>query len=149
MNITTLLLVVTVFSSLAIIVLALMQTSRGDMGSAFGGGGSQSMFGARGSANFLSRTTSVMVTVFFISSIALAYSYAQRAQDNSLVESDSVLEQSVNQTLEANGASSEVPGNDSNLPEIPGLESSLPSLDDPLEGQTTPDVEAATIEESE
>ena len=132
MNITTLLLVVTVFSSLAIIVLALMQTSRGDMGSAFGGGGSQSMFGARGSANFLSRSTSIMVTVFFISSIALAYTYAQRAQDNSLLESDSIIDQVESDLPTLDPVDTLDSSDDSDLPEVPALDNDdLPTLDDP------------------
>ena len=92
MSFTTILIIVNVFAALAIIVLALMQTSKGDMGSAFGGGGSQSMFGSRGSANFLSRSTSLMCVVFFVTSLALAYIYAKRAELNSVVE-PSVIEQ--------------------------------------------------------
>ncbi|NND82688.1 MAG: preprotein translocase subunit SecG [Gammaproteobacteria bacterium] len=91
---TTVLIIVNVFSALAIIVLALMQQSKGDMGAAFGGGSSQSMFGSRGSANFLSRTTAIMCVVFFLSSLSLAYIYAQRAGSDSVVSGDSVIEQS-------------------------------------------------------
>ena len=112
MSITTILIVITVFSSLAIIVLALMQTSKGDMGSAFGGGGSQSMFGSRGSANFLSRTTSVMVTVFFLSSITLAYFYAQR-DESSCVVGGSVLD---------TAPASDLPVLDEDVSEVPTLE---------------------------
>ena len=43
------------------------------MGAAFGSGGSGSLFGASGSANFLSRTTAVLATVFFVCTLALAY----------------------------------------------------------------------------
>jgi len=43
------------------------------MGSGFGGGASSSLFGATGSANFLSRTTAVLATLFFLLSLALAY----------------------------------------------------------------------------
>jgi len=74
-----------VFAAIAIIALVLMQQSKGDMGSAFGGGGSSSMFGSKGSANFLSRCTSTMVTLFFLSSLVLAYVYAKRdAQDQEI-----------------------------------------------------------------
>ena len=60
--------------ALAIIGLVLLQHGKGaDMGSGFGGGASSSLFGATGSANFLSRTTAVLATVFFILSLALAY----------------------------------------------------------------------------
>ncbi|MBL4674115.1 MAG: preprotein translocase subunit SecG [Arenicella sp.] len=78
MNITTILILVNVFAAIAIIALVLMQQSKGDMGSAFGGGGSASMFGSKGSANFLTRCTSTMVVVFFVSSLTLAYIYAKR-----------------------------------------------------------------------
>jgi len=85
MNITTILIIVNVFAAIAIIALVLMQQSKGDMGSAFGGGGSSSMFGSKGSANFLSRCTSTMVTLFFLSSLVLAYVYAKRdAQDQEI-----------------------------------------------------------------
>jgi preprotein translocase subunit SecG len=97
----TVLIIVNVFAALAIIVLALMQQSKGDMGSAFGGGGSQSMFGSRGSANFLSRSTAIMCTVFFISSLALAYVYAKRADINSVVTDSSVVEQTLDSMPEA------------------------------------------------
>ncbi len=63
----------------AIIGLVLLQHGKGaDMGSGFGGGASGSLFGATGSANFLSRTTAVLATVFFITSLALAYLVAQK-----------------------------------------------------------------------
>lgn len=100
MNVTTILIIVNVFAALSIIVLALMQTSKGDMGSAFGGGGSQGMFGARGSANFLSRSTSVMCAVFFISSLSLAYLYAQRADTGSVVEQSVIVPESEVPSLE-------------------------------------------------
>ena len=91
MNITTILIIVNVFAAVAMIALTLMQSSKSDMGSAFGGGGSQSMFGSRGSSNFLSRSTAIMCTVFFLSSLGLAYTYAKRSE-TSIVET-SVIEQ--------------------------------------------------------
>ncbi|HIQ39623.1 MAG TPA: preprotein translocase subunit SecG [Sulfurivirga caldicuralii] len=60
--------------ALAIIGLVLIQHGKGaDAGASFGGGSSQTVFGSRGSATFLSRLTAVMATVFFITSITLAY----------------------------------------------------------------------------
>ena len=60
--------------ALGIIGLVLLQHGKGaDMGSGFGGGASSSLFGATGSANFLSRTTAVLATAFFLSSLGLAY----------------------------------------------------------------------------
>ena len=63
-----------VLIAVAIIGLVLLQHGKGaDMGSGFGGGASGSLFGATGSANFLSRTTAVLATIFFLLSLALAY----------------------------------------------------------------------------
>ena len=72
---TTLLIVVQVISALSIIVLVLLQHGKGaDMGAAFGSGASGSLFGATGSANFLSRSTAAVATVFFVATLGLAYS---------------------------------------------------------------------------
>jgi preprotein translocase subunit SecG len=71
---TNLLIVAHVLVALAIIGLVLLQHGKGaDMGSGFGGGASGSLFGATGSANFLSRTTAVLATIFFLLSLTLAY----------------------------------------------------------------------------
>jgi preprotein translocase subunit SecG len=76
--IVTLLMVVQVLCAGAIIILVLLQHGKGaDMGAAFGGGASGSLFGASGSANFLSRTTGVIAAVFFVATIGLAYSATQ------------------------------------------------------------------------
>jgi preprotein translocase subunit SecG len=70
----TIILTVQMLSALAMIGLILVQHGKGaDMGAAFGSGGSGSLFGASGSANFLSRTTAVLATVFFVCTLALAY----------------------------------------------------------------------------
>lgn len=70
----TLIIVGHVLIALAIIGLVLLQHGKGaDMGSGFGGGASSSLFGATGSANFLSRATAVLATVFFLTSLGLAY----------------------------------------------------------------------------
>ena len=67
-------LVVHVLAALAIIGLVLLQHGKGaDMGAAFGSGSSGSLFGATGSANFLSRTTAVLAAIFFATSLGLAY----------------------------------------------------------------------------
>lgn len=72
--IVTIILIVQMLSALAMIGLILVQHGKGaDMGAAFGSGGSGSLFGASGSANFLSRTTAILATVFFVCTLALAY----------------------------------------------------------------------------
>jgi preprotein translocase subunit SecG len=70
----SILLVVHILVGAGVIGLVLIQHGKGaDMGAAFGSGASGSLFGATGSANFLSRTTGILATVFFITSLSLAY----------------------------------------------------------------------------
>ena len=70
----TLILAVQLLSALAMIGLVLIQHGKGaDMGASFGSGASGSLFGASGSANFLSRSTAALATVFFCCTLALAY----------------------------------------------------------------------------
>ena len=71
---TNVILLVQILSALAMIGLILIQHGKGaDMGAAFGSGSSGSLFGATGSANFLSRTTAVLAVVFFVCTLLLAY----------------------------------------------------------------------------
>ncbi len=80
----TALLAVQMISAVAMIGLILVQHGKGaDMGAAFGSGGSGSLFGATGSANFLSRTTAVLATVFFVCTLLLAYFGAARPATSS------------------------------------------------------------------
>ena len=70
----TIVLALQILTALGMIGLILVQHGKGaDMGAAFGSGGSGSLFGASGSANFLSRTTGVLAAVFFVCTLALAY----------------------------------------------------------------------------
>ena len=74
--------VVHVLIAMAIIGLVLLQHGKGaDMGSGFGGGASSSLFGATGSANFLSRTTAVLAAIFFTLSLALAWVATRKPSD--------------------------------------------------------------------
>ena len=71
---TKLVLVVQLVAAIAMIGLVLVQQGKGaDMGASFGGGASGSLFGATGSANFLSRFTAVCASVFFVCTLTLAY----------------------------------------------------------------------------
>jgi preprotein translocase subunit SecG len=71
-------LIVHTLIALMIIVLVLLQRGKGaDAGAAFGAGASGTVFGARGSASFFSRMTAVFATLFFVSSLTLAYLSAQ------------------------------------------------------------------------
>jgi len=91
----TALLAVQMISAVVMIGLILIQHGKGaDMGAAFGSGGSGSLFGATGSANFLSRTTAVLATVFFLATLSLAYFGTARpvAGSGSVLENTSVAQ---------------------------------------------------------
>jgi len=91
-----LLALVQVGSALGIIILVLLQHGKGaDMGAAFGGGSSGSIFGATGSANFLSRATGGLAVVFFISTLGMAYfSNLRPDAGSSVMQGGSATEQS-------------------------------------------------------
>jgi preprotein translocase subunit SecG len=76
-----------VISAVALIVLVLVQHGKGaDMGAAFGSGSAGSLFGSSGSANFLSRSTAVAATIFFITSLSLTYIYARPVQGTGVMD---------------------------------------------------------------
>ena len=68
------LIVIHVVVCVALIMIVLLQTGKGaDMGAAFGGGASQTLFGSSGASTFLSKTTTVVAVVFMLTSLTLAY----------------------------------------------------------------------------
>lgn len=76
-----------VLIAVAIIGLVLLQHGKGaDMGSGFGGGASSSLFGATGSANFLSRATAVLATLFFLTSLGLAYLATNKPREGGVLD---------------------------------------------------------------
>ena len=92
----TILVVVQVLAAIALIGLVLLQHGKGaDAGAAFGSGASGTVFGARGSANFLSRATAVCATVFFVVSLSLAYVVQGRKAPDSVVDTVAPAEPSV------------------------------------------------------
>ena len=81
-------LVVHALVALMIIGLVLLQRGKGaEAGTGFGAGASGTVFGARGSANFLSHATGVLATLFFMTSLALAYLSTQRTTPTSVLDS--------------------------------------------------------------
>ena len=86
-------LTVQILTALGMIGLILIQHGKGaDMGAAFGSGSSGSLFGASGSANFLSRSTGVLAAVFFVSTLALAYfGNARPASSGSVLEAPAAV----------------------------------------------------------
>ncbi|HKY01424.1 MAG TPA: preprotein translocase subunit SecG [Burkholderiales bacterium] len=76
-----------VISAAGVIILVLMQHGKGaDMGAAFGSGSSGSLFGASGSANFLSRTTGVLAAVFFMTSLGLTYLSTNKTEGGGVMD---------------------------------------------------------------
>ena len=79
--------IIHVLAAAGVIGLVLLQHGKGaDMGAAFGSGASGSLFGVSGSTNFLSKATAACVTVFFITSLALAYLASHRAGSGSVIK---------------------------------------------------------------
>jgi preprotein translocase subunit SecG len=105
-----LVLIVQLLSALAIIGLVLVQHGKGaDMGASFGSGASGSLFGATGSANFLSRTTAVAATMFFACTLGLAF--LSNGRSMGATGADSALDRApvVAPTAAASGAAA-IPG---------------------------------------
>lgn len=97
-------LTVHILVALSIIGLVLMQHGKGaDMGAAFGSGASGSLFGASGSANFLSRATGILAAVFFATSLALAYVASSTPKTTGSVMQETVQSQSASQPAKVGG----------------------------------------------
>lgn len=111
----TIILAVQMLAALGMIGLILIQHGKGaDMGAAFGSGGSGSLFGASGSANFLSRTTGILAAVFFVCTLALAYFGNLRPADSGSGVLDrgaaTVPVPAVPAAPGASGAAAQIPG---------------------------------------
>jgi preprotein translocase subunit SecG len=96
---TTIILIVHILAAMSIIGLVLLQHGKGaDAGAAFGagaaGGVSGSVFGAQGSSNFLSRSTAILATIFFLTSLSLAYLHQSSSEEpKSIMEQTTVSEE--------------------------------------------------------
>ena len=83
----TALLVIHILITISLIGLILIQRGKGaDIGAAFGSGASNTVFGSQGSASFLTRTTAILATLFFITSLSLAYFSTQKVEKKSVTE---------------------------------------------------------------
>ncbi|GAA5443980.1 hypothetical protein Misp06_02159 [Microbulbifer sp. NBRC 101763] len=119
-----LVLVVHVLTALSIIGLILLQQGKGaEAGASFGAGASQTVFGSQGSGNFFSRLTAIFATVFFVTSLGLAFLASQGAGTNvdaDLPQIPAVIEQGAPAT------------------ELPEIESDIPQLEADLEAGDVP-----------
>ena len=103
-------LLVKLLSALGVIGLVLVQHGKGaDMGAGFGSGASGSLFGASGSANFLSRSTAVLAAVFFLTCLALAYIASNTPKTSGSVMQDAVQSAPVATPDAAKGGEAEKP----------------------------------------
>lgn len=118
----TILVVLHVLVSIALIGLVLIQHGKGaDAGAAFGSGASGTVFGARGSANFLTRVTAWLAAAFFVLSLALAYIVHGRTESSaSVVDAIAPAESSVQ--LPVDGAAVQPPA----VPEAPASTGAAP-----------------------
>jgi preprotein translocase subunit SecG len=95
-NINSILLIAQVLLSISLIVLILMQHGKGaDAGAAFGSGASATVFGARGSGNFMSRATTIIAILFFVVCMSLAYISSHRDAPDSVTGSVTAQESAV------------------------------------------------------
>ncbi len=132
----TILVIVHLFLAIGLVALILIQHGKGaDMGAAFGSGASASVFGSRGASNFLSRSTAVLATAFFVTSLALAYFAMQGNEQETLME---------------RAAPAELPAPESALPDIGDLpavpeavESDLPAVPEAVDSDQSAVPEAA------
>lgn len=99
------------FACIALIMIVLLQTGKGaDMGAAFGGGSSQTLFGSTGASTFFSKATTIAAIVFMITSLSLAYMSGHRQESSIMKNVKSVTESPLQTT---------VPGNSSSPAELP------------------------------
>ena len=109
-----------ILAALGIVGLVLIQHGKGaDVGAAFGSGASGSVFGASGSANFLSRATAVLAVVFFMTSLGLTYFHARKSDTGGVMT----------QPLPAQSLPGQIPGQ---APPAPAQKSTVPTPTAPL-----------------
>ena len=88
-----LLIIIHVIVSIALIMIVLLQTGKGaDMGAAFGGGSSQTLFGSTGASTFLSKATTAAAIIFMVTSLGLAYLSSHRTGASIVTDTPPPLE---------------------------------------------------------
>jgi preprotein translocase subunit SecG len=94
-----LVIIIHIIVSIALIMIVLLQTGKGaDMGAAFGGGSSQTLFGSTGASTFLSKATTVAAIVFMLTSLSLAYVAGSKSGKSVVMESAAPVEESIPST---------------------------------------------------
>ena len=131
----TILFVVQILVAIALCGLILLQHGKGaDMGAAFGSGSSGSLFGAAGSANFLSRTTAILAAVFFASSLGLTWFGSTKSAPSGLMQKG-VMEKMAPKASDVPTAPGVLPGTAPAPPADPGKAPSPPAPEGAKSGQ--------------
>jgi preprotein translocase subunit SecG len=93
-NMGTVLIIIHVIVCVALIMIVLLQTGKGaDMGAAFGGGSSQTLFGSSGASTFLTKATTCAAVIFMLTSLTLAYRASHRASESIIQDTRPPMEQ--------------------------------------------------------
>lgn len=134
--------IVHVLTAIALVGLVLIQHGKGaDAGASFGGGASQTVFGSRGSGNFLTRATAILATVFFLTSLALAWQARQQIEQgrDSLPALETLEQEEVPapEGTEQSGEVPSVPAQQGGAAEssVPEVESTAPAEDAGTDGK--------------
>jgi preprotein translocase subunit SecG len=132
----SILIAIDVLLAISIIGLVLIQHGKGaDVGAAFGSGASGTVFGAQGSASFLTKVTTILAVLFFINSLWLAHLASNRPVAESVI--DSVMDNTT-----ADEASSTIPEADAIESDIPAnITDDVPSLDEPKQNPSNVSVQ--------
>ncbi len=100
---------VQIIVAILLVVLILLQQGKGaTAGASFGGGASETVFGARGSANFLSTTTAVFATIFLFNSLFLGYLFSNQTKDVSVLDKAPITE-TVDKAIPSDEKTTDVP----------------------------------------
>ena len=126
----SILVTVDVLLAIGIIGMVLIQQGKGaDVGAAFGSGASGTVFGARGSASFLTHATAILVTLFFVNSLVLAYLASHRPVDESVIDATQESVRIVPDTKDGEETSLDMPvpgADEADLPKVPEMKA-IPS----------------------
>ena len=135
----TILTIVQVFLSIALIALVLIQHGRGaDAGAAFGSGASSTVFGARGSGSFLSRATGILAALFFLTSMALAYYAAKGSKPAGLMDAADGMQVKLQVPAKETPAPVTQAQGSADVPVVPGVVTQSVTSDVPAVPGVTP-----------
>jgi preprotein translocase subunit SecG len=104
--------IIHILVSIALIMIVLLQTGKGaDMGAAFGGGSSQTLFGSSGASTFLSKATTIVAIVFMLTSLGLAYVVSNKNEKSIILDSTTPIEEKAGVTVPNSKTTSDKPAN--------------------------------------